>query len=67
MSQYVIKINDMKPLTLKEIKKRHTKNPQDIELHKTIETKTIDRKIFNELIKEGTKHESFDKKNKSEI
>lgn len=51
-----------KPLTLKEIKKRHTKNPQDKELHKTMEAKTINKKTFNKLIEESTKQEPFDKK-----
>lgn len=50
-----------KPLTLKEIKKRHTKNPQDKELHKTIENKQVNKKIFNRLIEESTKQEPFDK------
>lgn len=51
-----------KQLTLKEIKKRHTKNPQDKALHKTIENKTVNKKIFIKLIEEGTKQEPFDKK-----
>lgn len=52
----------LKPLTLKEIKKRHTKNPQDKKLHQTIETKTINKKTFNELIEQSSKQEAFDKK-----
>lgn len=51
-----------KPLTLKEIKKRHNKNPQDKELHKIIENKTVNKKTFNRLIEESTKREPFDKK-----
>jgi len=51
-----------KQLTLKEIKKRHAKNPQDKTLHKTIETKTLNKKTFNKLIEESTKREPFDKK-----
>lgn len=51
-----------KPLTLKEIKKRHTKNPQDKEVHKEIENKTISKEMFNKLIEESTKQEPFDKK-----
>ena len=52
----------MKQLTLKEIKKRHAKNQQDKELHKIIETKTINKKTFNKLINQTTKQEPFDKK-----
>ena len=52
----------MKPLTLKEIKKRHAKNPQDKKLHKIIETNIINRKTFNKLIEKSTKHKPFDKK-----
>lgn len=51
-----------KPLTLKEIKKRHTKNPQDKKLHEIIEKGTVNKKIFNKLIEESTKQEPFDKK-----
>lgn len=51
-----------KPLTLKEIKKRHTKNPQDTELHKIIENKTINKKEFNKLIRESANLGPFDKK-----
>ncbi|TSC90451.1 MAG: hypothetical protein G01um10145_123 [Microgenomates group bacterium Gr01-1014_5] len=51
-----------KPLTLKEIKKRHNKNPQDKKLHETIEKETANKKVFNKLIEEGTKQEPFDKK-----
>lgn len=51
-----------KPLTLKEIKKKHAKNRQDKELHKTIETKTINKKTFHKLIEESTKREAFDKR-----
>lgn len=51
-----------KPLTLKEIKKRHANNPKDKELHKVIENKTINRKIFNKLINESTMNKPFDKK-----
>lgn len=52
----------MKPLTQKEILKRHKQNPKDKELHKTIETKEVKRTIINKLIQESTKHEPFDKK-----
>jgi hypothetical protein len=52
----------MKTLTLKEIKKRHAKNPQDKQLHKIIETKTINKKTFNKLIEKSTKQKPFDKK-----
>lgn len=51
-----------KPLTLKEIKKRHTKNRQDKNLHVTIEKTKVNKKIFNKLIEESTKQEPFDKK-----
>ena len=51
-----------KPLTLREIKKRHTKNSQDKKLHQIIETKTINKKTFNKLIEESTKQDPFDKK-----
>lgn len=51
-----------KPLTLKEIKKRHSKNPQDKKLHETIEKTTVNKKTFNKLIEESTKQEPFDKK-----
>lgn len=51
-----------KPLTIKEIKKRHTKNPQDKQLHRTIENKTINKKQINKLIEESAKQEPFDKK-----
>lgn len=51
-----------KKLTLKEIKKRHSKNPKDKGLHKTIENKTVNKKMFNKLVEESTKHEPFDKK-----
>ena len=51
-----------KPLTLKEIKKRHTKNTQDKKLHETIEKRTINKKVFNKLIEESTKQGPFDKK-----
>ncbi len=53
----------LKSLTLKEIKKRHVKNPQDKELHKQIENKRVNKKQFNKLIAESTKREPFDKKN----
>ncbi len=51
-----------KPLTLREIKKRHVKNPQDKQLHKTIENKTVNKRQINTLIEEGAKQEPFDKK-----
>lgn len=52
----------MKPLTQKEIIKRHKKNPQDKSLHNTIETKEIKKETFNKLIQESTKHKPFGKK-----
>lgn len=52
----------MKNLTLNRILKRHKENHQDAELHKIIEKDIIDEKEFDELVKEGTKHEAFDKK-----
>lgn len=52
-----------KSLTLKEIKKRHVNNPKDTELQKAIEHNQVDKKIFNELIDQSTKHQPFDKKN----
>lgn len=51
-----------KNLTLQRILKRHKENPQDKELHKIIEKGVVDEKEFDELVKEGTKHEAFDKK-----
>lgn len=51
-----------KPLTIKEIKKRHTKSSQDKKLHETIEKETVNKKLFNKLIEESTKQEPFDKK-----
>lgn len=53
----------MKPLTKKEILKRHTQNPRDTELQKDIETREIKRSDFNRLIQQSTKQEPFDKKN----
>lgn len=50
-----------KSLTLKEIKKRHAKNPQDKNLHKTIENKTLNKKTFNKLIGESITLKPFDK------
>lgn len=52
----------MKPLTRKEILKRHKKNPRDKSLHKTIETGEIKKEEFNNLIQQSTKQESFDKR-----
>lgn len=52
----------MKPLTQKEILKRHKKNPQDKSLHNTIQTKEIKKETFNKLIQQSTKQEPFDKK-----
>lgn len=51
-----------KPLTKKEILKRHQKNPKDKQLQKDIETKEIKRSDFNKLIQEATKQKPFDKK-----
>ncbi|OGE25308.1 hypothetical protein A3H85_02465 [Candidatus Daviesbacteria bacterium RIFCSPLOWO2_02_FULL_40_8] len=56
-----------KPLTLKEIKKRHSKNTQDKDLHKIIENNTINKKIFKKLIGESVKDRPFDKKNISTV
>lgn len=50
-----------KTLTLNRILKRHRENPQDKELHKVIENGEVDRKEFNKLVEEATKHEPFDK------
>ena len=47
---------------LKRVLKRHKENPQDTELYKIIEKGTADEKKFNELMKEATRHEAFDKK-----
>lgn len=52
----------MKPLTKKEILKRHRKNPKDKELQKDIETKEVKRSDFNKLIQRSTKLKPFDKK-----
>lgn len=52
----------MKPLTHKLILKKHKKNPQDKSLHITIETKEVEKGIFNKLIQQSTKQEPFDKK-----
>lgn len=52
----------MKPLTQKEILKRHKKNPKDKQLHKTIETRKLEKSDFNKLIKESTQQKPFDKK-----
>lgn len=52
----------MKPLTKKEILKRHKKNLKDRSLHTIIETGEIKRSDFNKLIQESTKQEPFDKK-----
>lgn len=52
----------MKPLTKREILKRHKQNPKDKELYKTIETKEIKKSDFNKLIQQSTKQEPFDKK-----
>jgi len=49
-------------LTLKRILKRHLKNPQDKKLHEVIENGTIDRKVFDKIVKTGTKQKAFDKK-----
>ncbi len=53
-----------KPLTLKEIKKRHSKNPQDKKLHETIKKEKTNKKQFSKLIEESVKQEPFDKKRK---
>lgn len=49
-------------LTLKRILRRHKQNPQDKELRKVIENGTVDRKVFDKVVEEGTKEEAFDKK-----
>lgn len=56
-----------KKLTLKEIKKKHIKNPQDKELHKTIEDAEVSKKVINKLIERGTQQKPFDKKVKLKI
>lgn len=52
----------MKPLTKKEILKRHKKNSKDKQLHKTIETKEMKRSDFKKLIQESIRYQPFDKK-----
>lgn len=44
-------------LTLKRILKRQKKNPQDKELHKVIETRTVEEKEFNTIIEKAAKQE----------
>jgi len=51
-----------KNLTLKRLLKRHQENPQDAELHKVIETDSVDEEKFDKLVKRGTEQEAFDKK-----
>ena len=51
----------MKPLSKKEILKRHKKNPKDRSLHMVIETGEIKKETFNKLIQQSTKHKPFDK------
>lgn len=51
-------------LTIKRTQKRHKENPQDKELHKTIEKAKVDEKAFEELLEKATKQEPFDKKSK---
>jgi len=55
----------MKPLTQKEILKKHKNNPQDKSLHSAIETKEIKKDTFNKLIQQSIKQEPFDKKKKT--
>lgn len=52
----------MKPLTQKEVLKKHKKNPKDKELHKTIETKEVRKEVFDKLVRQGIKQQPFDKK-----
>ena len=52
----------MKPLTQKEVLKRHKKNPKDKSVHQVIETGEIKKDTFNKLIHQSTKQEPFDKK-----
>ena len=62
----------MKPLTRKEILKRHKKNSKDKQslslrdksLHQAIETGEIKKEEFNKLIQKATKQEPFDKNKK---
>lgn len=54
----------MKPLTKKDILRRHKKNLKDKELQKDIETKEVKRDDFNRLIQQSTEQEPFDKKNR---
>lgn len=51
-----------KELTLKEIKKKHTKNPKDKDLQNLIENYQIPKKDFNKLVQQSTKQEPFDKR-----
>ena len=51
-----------KKLTPKELKKRHTKNLQDKELHNQIENKEIPRQDFNKVMEKSTTQIPFDKK-----
>ncbi|HWY79788.1 MAG TPA: hypothetical protein VNW29_05530 [Candidatus Sulfotelmatobacter sp.] len=46
----------MKNLTLKRILKRHAG------LHRVIENGKLDKDVFDEIVKRGTKQEAFDKK-----
>jgi hypothetical protein len=50
------------PLTFKQLQKRHKENPQDKELHKTIEKAKVDEKEFEKLLEKATRQEPFDKK-----
>lgn len=51
-----------KKLTIKEIKKKHARNPQDKELHNQIESKETSKEDINKLIQQSTKQKPFDKK-----
>lgn len=55
----------MKKLTLRRLQKRHKENPQDKELHMTIENAEVDEKTFDSLVERGTKEEAFDKPKKT--
>ena len=55
-------MDQQKPrFTLKEIKKRHAKNPQDKKWHEIIENGSIDEKEFEELLIKAVNSPPFDK------
>lgn len=51
-----------KTLTIKRILKKHQDNLQDKEIHSTIETETIQKDTFDNLIQKSTTEKPFDKK-----